>query len=58
MPLELSAGQNIDWLEQFTANLVEVGMVVDVNIVDHPENPHAHLMITIRELTENKEANS
>lgn len=55
LPSELSAEQNIDLLEEFTSKLVELSMVVDVNMhMDHPENPHAHLMMTTRPLTENK----
>ena len=55
LPIELSEEQNIDLLEEFTSKLVELGMVVDVNMhMDNPENPHAHLMMTTREFTENK----
>ncbi len=55
LPVELSEEQNIDLLEEFTGKLVELGMVVDVNMhMDNPDNPHAHLMMTVREFAENR----
>jgi len=52
LPIELSQHEQIALLhryvqEQFTAE----GMVADIALHDKPGNPHAHILLTLRELT-------
>jgi len=55
LPNEFTTEQNIALLEEFVQELVSMGMVVDANIhEDNPDNKHAHLMATMRELVENR----
>lgn len=52
---ELSEEQNIDLINDIAKELVSLGMVVDINVHnDNPDNPHAHLQATLRELVENR----
>lgn len=55
LPIELNLDQHIVFVEEFARELVDMGMVVDANIhIDKEGNPHAHLMMTTRELVENR----
>jgi len=55
LPNELNAEQNIALLEDIVSELVDLGMVVDANIHDdNPNNIHAHLLGTMRNLVENR----
>ena len=57
LPKELTVEENIELFKNFvTENFVELGMVADINIhYDNPENPHAHCMLTTRELVVSNE---
>lgn len=49
LPSEFDEYQNIELAQEFTKSLVNEGMVVDLNIHDiNSENPHAHLLCTVR----------
>ena len=52
LPVELSKGQQIDLVRKWAQEqFVDQGMVADIAIHhDHPENPHAHIMLTMRDL--------
>lgn len=53
LPVELSVDQNIALVRDFVARYVTgQGMVADWVFHDAPGNPHIHLMITLRPLTE------
>jgi len=53
LPLELSAEQNIALMRDFVASqILAKGMVADWVYHDNPGNPHVHLMITLRPLSE------
>lgn len=53
LPIELSAAQNIELVRDFVAKHITArGMVADWVFHDAPENPHVHLMTTLRPLTE------
>lgn len=53
LPLELSREQNIVMVREFVAShITGKGMVADWVIHDNPGNPHVHLMMTLRPLTE------
>ncbi len=53
LPVELNRDQQRDLVERYAKNLfVEEGMIADVAIHrDHADNPHAHMMLTTREIT-------
>lgn len=52
LPIELSAHQQIILLERYvTKQFVKRGMVADVCIHNKPGNPHAHILLTTREIT-------
>ncbi len=52
LPKELTLEQNIELLKEFTQkNFVDLGMIADVNIHNNEKNPHAHIMLTTREIT-------
>lgn len=53
LPLELTNEQQTNLLLKFTNDMcVSKGMIADVNIHrDHAENPHAHIMLTMREIS-------
>ena len=59
LPKELSLAQNIELARAFVEKeFVSRGMVADLCIHDHKtpegeEQPHAHVMLTMREVTEN-----
>ncbi|NRB10786.1 MAG: MobA/MobL family protein [Rickettsiaceae bacterium] len=49
LPIELTAEQNIELIKEFILKyLIPEGMIVDINIHNDPQNPHAHLQLTIR----------
>lgn len=55
---EFTLEQNTALIEDIAKELVELGMVVDVCIHDDdPNNPHAHLLATTRELKEDRYGN-
>lgn len=55
LPLELSDKQQTELIKEFIQeNCVDKGMIADIGIHrDHPENPHAHVMLTMREINKN-----
>src|SRR5208283_373824 len=54
LPAELTLNQNIELVREFAkANFVDQGMIADVNIHMKKDNPHAHILLTTREVTEN-----
>ncbi len=53
LPLELTPEQNIAFVRDFVATeILSRGMVADWVYHDNPGNPHVHLMMTLRPLTE------
>lgn len=53
LPLELTAAQNIALMRDFVdSQVLARGMVADWVYHDNPGNPHVHLMMTLRPLTE------
>ncbi|AYD05293.1 Ti-type conjugative transfer relaxase TraA [Neorhizobium sp. NCHU2750] len=53
LPVELSPAQNIELVREFVAaHITPKGMVADWVFHDAPDNPHVHLMMTVRPLTE------
>lgn len=53
LPIELSAEQNIAFVSDFVEQyILSKGMVANWVYHDNPGNPHIHLMITLRPLTE------
>ncbi|RVH83312.1 Ti-type conjugative transfer relaxase TraA [Sinorhizobium meliloti] len=53
LPIELSAEQNIDLVQDFVArHITAQGMVADWVYHDAPGNPHIHMMTTLRPLTD------
>lgn len=52
LPLELSQHQQINLLERFIkTQFVSQGMVADVCIHNKPGNPHAHILLTTRDIS-------
>lgn len=53
IPVELTKAQGIKLAEEFVKReFVSKGMIADVNIHrDNPENPHAHILLTTREIS-------
>jgi Ti-type conjugative transfer relaxase TraA len=53
LPIELDKAEHIALLRDFTRReFVAKGMVADVGMhLDNPHNPHAHIMLTTRDLT-------
>jgi Ti-type conjugative transfer relaxase TraA len=52
LPVELTKAEQIELLRTFAkAELISRGMIADVAVHhDNPENPHAHIMLTLREI--------
>jgi Ti-type conjugative transfer relaxase TraA len=52
LQLEFTLEQNIELITNFVeSNFIAKGMIADVNFhYDNPDNPHAHIMLTTREL--------
>ena len=59
LPKELSEEQNIKLLTEFVnESFVAEGMVADLNFHnDNPENPHAHIMLSTREIAKGEDGN-
>ena len=57
LPCQLSADQNIELLKEIVQTcFVAHGMVADVNLhLDNLNNPHAHVLLTMRELVKSKD---
>lgn len=55
IPVELNNNQAINLVTEFVKQqFVTCGMVADLNIHrDNPENPHAHILLTTRNISEN-----
>ncbi len=54
LPAELTLQQNIELVREFVqGNFVDHGMIADINIHMKKDNPHAHILLTTREVTEN-----
>ena len=52
LPTELSLEGQIELTREFChENYVSQGMVADINIHAEPDNPHAHILLTMREVT-------
>ena len=53
LPIELSKNEQIELLRDFVKReFVSRGMVADFSLhLDNPENPHAHILLTTRDLT-------
>jgi Ti-type conjugative transfer relaxase TraA len=53
LPIELSKAEQIELLRDFVKReFVSRGMVADFSLhLDNPENPHAHILLTTRDLT-------
>ena len=53
LPVELGKDEQVELLREFAQrSFVSKGMVVDLAVHrDNPENPHAHLLLTMREIT-------
>lgn len=54
LPKELTLEQNVDLLKDYCqAQFIDKGMIADINIhCDNPDNPHAHILLTTREIHE------
>ncbi|MCL4579440.1 MobA/MobL family protein [Staphylococcus aureus] len=56
LPNEFDPNKNKDLAREFAKSLSEEGMIVDLNIHKiNDENPHAHLLCTLRGIDENNE---
>ncbi len=55
LQIEFSLEQNIQLLSEYVENVfIKDGIIADVNIhMDDPNNPHAHIMLTTRNLEQN-----
>ncbi len=53
LPIELSLPQQIRLAEAFVQReFVDRGMIADIGIhIDNPHNPHAHVLLTLRDIT-------
>lgn len=53
LPNELSQEERVDLIKSYCqTQFVAKGMIADINIhEDNPENPHAHILLTTREIT-------
>lgn len=52
LPKELSLSEQINLLREFCQeNFVSLGMIADINLHTDDKNPHAHIMLTLREVT-------
>ena len=53
LPIELSKNEQIELLRDFVKReFVSRGMVADFSLhLDNPENPHAHILLTTRDMT-------
>lgn len=54
LPIKLSTEQQINLIKKYVIkNFVQLGMIADVNIHNLKTNPHAHVLLTTRNLLEN-----
>jgi Ti-type conjugative transfer relaxase TraA len=54
LPTELTLEQNKELVREFVQmNFVDQGMIADVAIHTKKDNPHAHILLTTREITQN-----
>lgn len=53
LPVELKHNEWVDLMREYCQmNYINKGMIADINIHnDNPNNPHAHIMLTLREIT-------
>ena len=52
LPAELSFAQRVALLRSYVEEtFVKCGMIADVNMHESEKNPHAHIMLTLREIT-------
>ena len=53
LPIELSKNEQVELLRDFVKReFVSRGMVADFSLhLDNPENPHAHILLTTRDIT-------
>ena len=54
LPVELTVSQNIALIQEYCqSQFIDKGMIADINIhVDNVGNPHAHILLTTRTITE------
>ena len=52
LPKELTREQNIEVAREFVSSLTKRGQVADWAFHDEPDNPHIHIMTTLRPLTQ------
>ena len=53
LPAELTFEQNKELVREFVkTNFVDQGMIADINIHTKKDNPHAHILLTTREVNE------
>lgn len=51
IPVELVGDQRVELVRRFARSLADQGMVVDLAVhEDNPENPHVHLLLTMRSI--------
>jgi len=54
LPIELTLDEQINLVNEFAQkNFVDSGMIADINIHASDKNPHAHIMLTTREVNQN-----
>lgn len=53
LPIELNASQNIALMKECMETFTREGMIADWSIHLEVGNPHAHVLLTMREITEN-----
>jgi len=54
LPVELTHGENVELVRDYVKkHFVAKGMIADFSIhEDDPNNPHAHILLTMREVSE------
>jgi ATP-dependent exoDNAse (exonuclease V) alpha subunit len=53
LPIELAWEQNVQLVREFAQkNFVEHGMIADINVHNKRNNPHAHVLLTTRQVNE------
>lgn len=52
LPIEFSMEQNVNLIREYVNdNFVAKGMIADINIHNKDGNPHAHILLTLRDIT-------